>query len=179
MNKLPTIVKNQIPKEFLEAGWKIFIEKKYRHLDFVRNSFTAQFKNKKANYWAILRKKLDKYSFQTSCSCNTYMRHMNCQHLAALFFIVYSKNHESPDLEHTLYKYYEQSLWIQLAKLYYEHFGDDKLNISVSIKPSQNTPEITLVGADDANNEIFQFILPEQYAERIVQKYRWQIFAEL
>ncbi len=179
MNKLPTIVKNQLPKEFLDAGWKIFNEQKFQHLDFVRNSFTAQFKDRRDNYWAILRKKSDKYSFQTSCSCNTYMRHMNCQHLAALFFIVYSKNHESPDLEQTLYKYYEQSLWIQLAKLYYEHFGDNKLNINVSIKPSQNAPEINLIGIDDLNNEIFQFILPEQYAERIVQKYRWLLFADL
>ncbi len=179
MNKLPTIVKNQLPKEFLDAGWKIFKEKKYRHLDFIRNSFTAQFVDKRGSHWAILRKKADKYSFQTSCTCNAYMRHMNCQHLAAMFFIVYSKNQESPDIEKTLYKYYEQSLWVQLAKLYYEHFGDDKLNIAVSIKSSQNAFEINIIGVDDSNNQIFEFILPEQYAVRIVQKYRWQIFADL
>ncbi len=179
MNKLPTIVKNQIPKEFLESGWKIFNEGKYRHLDFIRNSFTAQFLDKRGSHWATLRKKSDKYNFQTSCSCSAYLRNINCQHLAALFFIVYSKNQDSPDIEQTLYKYYEQSLWIQLAKLYYEHFGDEKLRINVSIKFSPRAPEISLFGLDDRNSEIFQFILPEQYAERIIQKYRWQIFADL
>ena len=179
MNKLPTIVKNQIPNEFLSAGWKLFNEKKYKHLDFVRNSFTAQFLDKRGSHWAILRKKADKYSFQTSCTCNTYMRHINCQHLAAMFFIVYSKNQESPDVEQTLYKYYEQSLWIQLAKLYYEHFGDNKLKITVALKSSQNNSDIKLIGTNESNQEIFQFFLPEQYTERIIQKYRWQLFADL
>jgi len=179
MNKLPTIVKKQFPNEFLSAGWKIFTEKNYQHLDFVRNSFTAQFSDRRGSYWAILKKKSDKYSFQTSCSCNTYMRHINCPHLAALFFIVYSKNQDTPDIENTLSKYYEQSLWINLAKLYYEHWGHNKLDIRVAIKSSSNTPEVKFSGNDETNQEVFEFILPEQYFERIIQKYHWQLFADL
>jgi SNF2 family DNA or RNA helicase len=179
MNKLPTIVKKQFPGEFLSAGWKIFNEKKYNHLDFIRNSYTAQFSDKRGTYWAILRKKSDKNSFQASCSCNTYMRHMNCHHLAALFFIIYSKNQGDPDIENTLAKFYEQSLWINLAKLYYEHWGDNKLDIRVSIKRVSVIPEIKINGNDESNQEIFEFILPGQYFKRIIQKYRWQFFADL
>jgi len=179
MNRLPTIVKKQFPSEFLSAGWKIFNEKKYKYIDFIRNSYTAQFSDRRGVYWTILSKKSDKYSFQTSCSCNTYMRHINCPHLAALFFIVYSKNNESPDIEKTLSKYYEQSLWINLAKLYYEHWGDNKLDIRVAVKMSSRVPEVKISGSDESNQEIFNFRLPQQYFERIIQKYRWQFFANL
>ncbi len=178
MNKLPTIVKKQFPNEFLSAGWKIFKEKNYQHFDLIRNSYTVQFNDKRGLYWAILRKKPDVYSFQTSCSCNTYLRHMSCPHLAALFFIIYSKNQDSPNIEDTLSKYYDQSIWNNLAKLCYEHWGEDRLNIEVSIKNSTSIPEIKISGRDNSNEEIFEFILPKQYAGRLIQKYRWQIFAD-
>jgi len=179
MNNLPTIVKNQFPGEFISAGWKIFKEKTYKYVDFVRNSYTAQFSDKRGVYWTILKKKSDKYSFQTSCSCNTYMRHINCPHLAALFFIIYSKNHNSPDIEKTLSRFYDQSLWINLAKLYYEHWGDNKLKISVTAKSSPKTSEIKINGSDESNHQVFEFILPEPFYERIIYKYRWQFFADL
>ena len=179
MNHLPSIVKNQIPKEFLSAGWKIFSEKKYSYLDFVRNTYTAQFSDNRGSYWSILRKKSDKYGFQTSCSCNTYMRHINCPHLAALFFIVYSRGNESPDIQQTLSRYYEQSLWINLAKLYYEHWSDDRLTIRVDVIRTKMSPEIKISGNDESGGKIFEFIVPQQYFERLIQKYRWQFFADL
>lgn len=179
MNNLPLIIKKQFPSEFLSAGWKIFKEKMYRHLDFIRNSYTAQFIDRGDTYWAVLRKKSDKYSFQTSCSCNTYLRQMNCPHLAALFFIIYSKSQDSVNIEDTLYKFYEQSIWNSLAKLCYESWGNNQLNISVSLKNTSSLQEIKFNGSDDSNKKIFEFMLSEQYFERIIQKYRWQFFTDL
>ena len=178
MNKLPSLVKNQLPNEFLSAGWKLFQDKNFNYPDFLRNGYTAQFTDNRGKYWTVLKKKVEKFSFQTSCTCNAYLRHMNCQHLAALFFIIYSKNPTNPGIEDTLFKYFDQSIWNNLAKICFEYWGDDKLQIGVEIKSASGMPEIKIYGTDETDSEIFSFILPRQYFERIIQKYRWQFFTE-
>ncbi len=179
MNKLPSVIKNQLPKQFLELGWKIFCENQYQYLDFVRNAYTAQFPGRTNNYWATVRKKPDRHIYQTTCSCGVFMRNMSCPHVAALFFIIYSKNPETADIEQTLYRRYEQSLWLQLAKLYFEYFGNDKLRIRANLEQSYGYRAIRLIGKDEADREVVNFVLSEPASDRIIQKYRTEFFSEL
>ena len=179
MTKLPSVIKNQLPKQFWEIGWKIYSEHQYQYLDFIRNAYTAQFPGRKENYWAIVRKKQDRPIFQTSCSCEAYLRNLSCPHIAALFFIIYSKNPDTTDVDQTLYRGYEQSLWLQLAKLYYEHFGVDKLTITAHLESSRDQAVVRIIGSYDGGHELLNFILAEPAAGRIIQKYRSQFFSEL
>ncbi len=180
MNKLPPIVKRQIPDPLLNAGWKIFNRGQYKFIDFIRNAYTARFSDKRGTYWTILKKINGHNSFQTLCSCNTYMMNMNCPHVAALFFIIYAKSENSLHVENTLYKKYEQSIWVNIAKLCYDHWQEDKLNIeSRALKNGDSSPKIIMTGVDDDGNKIFEFILPEPYFERLMLKFRWQFFENI
>lgn len=179
MNKLASVIKNQLPKQFLEIGWKLFIEHQYQYLDFIRNAYTARFSGRKEHYWAIIRKRADRPIFQMTCSCDTYARNMSCPHVAALFFIIYSKNPETVDIEQTLYRRYEYSLWFQLAKLYFEYFGDDKLIIATHLERFRDQSALRLIGHDINQCEVLNFVLGEEAGARIVQKYRSRFFSEL
>ena len=176
MNKLPAVITRQMPDPILAAGFQIFEQKNYKFLDFIRDSYTAQFSDKRGTFWAIVKRDPVKRGFTTLCSCNTFLQHMSCPHIAALFFLIYSKTPYSPELNETLSKNYENSIWCNLAKLCYEHYSENKLNIFAGLNSSPANAEITLTAEDDNKQKIFEFIIPEPYLMRLVQKYRYKFF---
>lgn len=180
MNKLPPTFKRNIPEQFLAAGYKIFEQGSFRYLDFIRDAYAAQFSDKRGTHWAIIKKRPSTREFKTLCSCNTYMAHVSCPHIAALYFIIYSQNPDSPNIDQdTLSRYYEQSLWTSLAKLCFEHYGEDKLSIQGVVNTGGAIPEIKVVGKDKDEKNIFEFIVPEQYLARFIQQYRWRFFDQI
>ncbi|MFZ5517119.1 MAG: SNF2-related protein [Candidatus Zhuqueibacterota bacterium] len=180
MNSLPEKIMRQIPSAFLIAGWKIYSEGKYKYFDFVRNSYTSHFKEKRGSYWTTIRKHSDQSTFQTYCTCNSYLMNMNCPHVAALFFIIYGSGEHSSDVEKTLYKNFETSIWVNIAKLCYEHWQEDKLAIACEATPDQGGKrDIRISGADSEGLQIFKFILTAPYRERFLLKYRWQFFEHI
>jgi SNF2 family DNA or RNA helicase len=176
MNKLPSVIQRQIPDQILSAGFHIFERGDYKFLDFIRDSYTAQFSDKRGSYWAILKNDPTKRGFIRLCSCNTFLQHMSCPHVTAMLFFVYSRNPSSPELNETLSKFHESSIWCNLAKLCYEHYSETKLNIYARLNSSATHPEIKLLAEDKTNTKIFEFIVPEAYLMRLVQKYRYKFF---
>lgn len=179
MNKLPALVKRLLPNEFLSAGWKLIQDKQFVNPDFIRNSYTAQFDAQRGSHWPVVRKKSEKLGFQLSCNCATFLRQMSCPHIAALFFIIYSHSQDGADVEATLWKYYEQTIWNHLARLGFEYWGNDKLKISAELQSRRGASEIWLRGNDSDGAEIFRFLVPNVVAHRLIQKYRWQFFDDL
>jgi superfamily II DNA or RNA helicase len=179
MNKLPAFVTKLLPGEFLAAGWKFIQGKQFANPDFIRNSYTAQFKDRRGSYWPIVKKKSEKLGFQFSCNCPTFIRQMSCPHVVALFFLIYSHDQEAADVDATLSKYYEQTIWNHLARLGFEYWGSDKLTIKAELEQRGGITNIWLRGLDSDQSEIFRFLLPGLVAHRLIQKYRWQFFNEL
>ena len=176
MNKLPSVIQRQIPDPILSAGFKIFKQNNYKFLDFIRDAYTAQFSDKRGTFWTIARSDTAKRGFTTLCSCNTFLQHMSCPHVAALIFIIYSKNPNSPELNETLSKNYENSIWCNLAKLCYEHYSENKLNIFAGLNSSPTNSGIELIAQDETKQKIFEFTTPEPYLMRLVQKFRYKFF---
>ena len=176
MNKLPSVIQRQIPDPMLSAGFQIFERENYKFLDFIRDSYTAQFSDKRGSFWATIKSDPAKRGFKTLCSCNTFLQHMSCPHVAALLFFIYSKNPFSPGLNETLSKDHENSIWCNLAKLCYEHYSENKLNIFAGLNSSSTNPEIKLTAEDEDKKKIFEFVTPEVYLMRLLQKYRYKFF---
>ncbi len=176
MNKLPAVITRQMPDPILAAGFQLFKRENFKFLDFIRDSYTAQFNDKRGTFWAIVKRDPVKRGFTTLCSCNTFLQHMSCPHIAALFFLIYSKNPDSQELNETLSKNYDNSIWCNLAKLCYEHYGENKLNIFASLNSSETNPEIMLIAKDEKKQKIFEFMTPEPYLMRLVQTYRYKFF---
>ncbi|MDZ7319309.1 MAG: DEAD/DEAH box helicase [candidate division KSB1 bacterium] len=99
--------------------------------------------------------------------------------MAALFFLIYSRSQDAADVEATLSKYYEQTIWNHLARLGFEYWGGSKLKIEAELRSDAGTHEIWLRGVDQDQSEIFCFLVPKLIADRLIQKYRRQFFANL
>jgi len=177
MNSLPTRVTRQIPAAFLNAGRKIYSEGNYDYLDFIRNAYTCHFADKRGSYWTSVRKITEGNTFITNCTCQSFLINLNCPHVAALFFIIYGSGEHASDVEKTLYKNFEGSIWLNIARLCYEHWQEDKLTIACETKPNQGTNhDIILSGAEPGGQPIFSFKVTASYRERLLLKYRYQFF---
>lgn len=175
-NKIPENIKKSIPKQFLTAGKQLLEKKNIFHFDFVRNTYTANFSDERGSFWTTIKKRQDEKIFNRMCSCNTYLHHMNCQHIGALLIFTFSKSSGALKIEDTIHKHFEQSLWCNIAKIAFEYYGNDQLSIEVK-KFSANGYRIS--GFDIDKNEIISFTIPQVFLTRIVQKYRWKFFENL
>ncbi len=176
MNKLPAAIVRQVPESILAAGFQIYLRGNYQFFDFVRDTYTAQFNDKKGKYWATIRKDQAKSGFKLLCSCSTFMRQMTCPHVAALYFIAYSNNGEAGEIDSTLSKSYDNCLWAALAKLYFEHYGEKKLVINAALPSGEEAVQIWLSAETLEKQPIFDFVVPGVYARRLLQKYRYRFF---
>ncbi len=177
MHSIPNQLKNQFPEEFLKRGIELFQDNAYENFDFIRNSYHAQFSDKNGVFHAVIRKKPHKDNFVFSCTCKHFYRHQACPHLAALLFIIFSKNHEPKSIYDSLSKLYYSSIWTELAKESYELYGNSKLNFSV--EGSDQERELNVSCKTDAGQFIFDFTLAQMYRGNILGKYRDSFFSDI
>ena len=134
MKILPKKISQDFPSQFLKIGQQIFEAGDYDYFDFIRDSYTAKFTDKRGTYWTTLRKTNNGKYFQGLCSCNAFMQSMKCQHIVALFVIIYSKDSVPKNIENTLAKYYEESLWNNISRICYDYFDEKGLDIEAGVK---------------------------------------------
>ncbi|OQX94923.1 hypothetical protein B6I21_08110 [candidate division KSB1 bacterium 4572_119] len=179
MKILPKKISQDFPSQFLKIGQQIFEAGDYDYFDFIRDSYTAKFTDKRGTYWTTLRKTNNGKYFQGLCSCNAFMQSMKCQHIVALFVIIYSKDSVPKNIENTLAKYYEESLWNNISRICYDYFDEKGLDIEAGVKETDGEIEYFLSGEDHEKNKIFEFIVPDNYKIRLIQKYRYLLFDNL
>lgn len=171
---IPKIIANQFDPQFIEIGQEIYQKGAYHNFDFVRNSFCAQFSDNRGSYCTYIKKKGDKDNFTFACDCNTFMRHRECPHIPALFFIIYSRREKPATIYDNISRDYYSSLWEILAKESFELYGNTKISLQSHI--DLETKKIEILCKNEEDQLVFVFELPQTYWGKIWDKYRYLIF---
>jgi SNF2 family DNA or RNA helicase len=174
--KIPKIFENQFDEAFLKQGKEIFKKHSYQNFDFVRQSFCAQFPDNGQHYWTFLNKKKDKDNFNFRCDCRTYLMHQKCSHVAALFYLIFSKAEAPTSIHDSIASLYSKSIWAILAKESYELYNDNKVSFETRYDPKAN--HLTILFQSDKNENICQFELPKSFWARMLVKYRHRLVDE-
>jgi len=172
--KIPKVLANQFESQILERGKKIYQDGEFNHFDYVRNSYCAQFYDKRGEYWTLAKKKKNKDNFLYSCDCQTFMMHKMCPHNAALLYIIFSKSEQPKSIYDSFSQKHYTSLWLILAKEGHELYGTSKIDFSFRVNPTDD--QIIIIGSNENKEDVFRFSLPKNFWSKIWSKYRFSIF---
>ncbi len=176
MNNIPKSLSDQFHPQFLDVGEKLCKHGKYRHFDFIRNSFCAQFPDARGTFWTFIKKKKNKDNFVFSCDCNTFLRHTSCQHVAALLHIIYEGIDTPDNIYDNISRKYNISLWQILAKESFGLYEKTKIHFKNEYDRAKNELALKCFSVDE--RLIFQSQLPQQYWGKFWYKYKYLLFDE-
>ncbi|MDW7680279.1 MAG: DEAD/DEAH box helicase, partial [bacterium] len=88
---------------------------------------------------------------------------------------IYSRNQGVSSLNETLARKYEQSLWSNLARIGFEYYHEDGL---IWTSKKNDDGEFVLYAGDQNGNDILEFVVPQLFLTRLIQKYRWKFFKQ-
>ena len=176
MNYFPKALENRFPSMCFKRGKELFEEGAYTNFDFVRNTFIAQIIDSAGIHSVEIKKKQFKDNFIFSCSCNTYLRHMICPHIAAALFLIFSKNESPKTIYENVSKKYYESFWELLAKLSYETFSKNELIFHLKHDETEKNIYVECLTPD--NQIIFRNLLSKAFSQKIIKKYKYTIFSD-